>query len=248
MLGSAVAACGYLPGDQTGVASTEDVEVVLIPGEGQLSPDLIVSCHAGPSFPLAALDRIVPLSEGDPGGVTEAIALFLESAEGQYWPQDDWQILHTTQNEILLVHKGDGGGLAFMNVSNGGDGWKWSGSQSGGPCPLEYTVARGMNAVDWRLDPSASAPTPESIEIAVLITERECVSGQEIGDRLVGPQIVMTELVVRIAFAAEPPGGTAFDCQGNPETPLLVVLPEPIGERELVEGAGIGIDLEAYLD
>jgi hypothetical protein len=82
----------------------------------------------------------------------------------------------------------------------------------------------------------------------VLLTERECVSGQEIGDRLVGPQIVMTDSSIRIAFAANPPEGDAFTCQGNPETPFVLELPQPIGDREIIEGYGIGIQLEDYLD
>ncbi|MEX0864326.1 MAG: hypothetical protein WD269_05555 [Acidimicrobiia bacterium] len=251
--------CGSVGGEPTGllsppVATTAQSgagpsgEVIIIPADGELPPDLMVGCFSGPSFPMAVLDRIVPLSDGDPGGVTEAITSFLLSEEGLFWPQDDWQILNQTESEITLVHEGPGGEISFIFVSHEDDQWRWSGASSGGACPLEYVISSGMNAVDWRLDPSSPAPTAESTEIAVLITERECVGGQEIGDRLVGPQIIMTESVVRLAFAAQPPDGTAFDCQGNPETPLSVVLPEPIGDRELVEGMDIGIELGDYLD
>ncbi|MGH3649413.1 MAG: hypothetical protein ACRDU9_01790, partial [Acidimicrobiia bacterium] len=74
------------------------------------------------------------------------------------------------------------------------------------------------------------------------------VSGQEIGDRLRGPQIVMTDSQVFIAFAAEPPPGEAFDCQANPDTPYTVELSDPLGARQLVEGLAIGISLEDYLE
>jgi hypothetical protein len=109
-------------------------------------------------------------------------------------------------------------------------------------------VPEGINSVDWRLDPARPAPEPASGTIAVILNERPCVSGQEIGDRLLGPQVVMTDTQVFIAFAAERPPGDTFDCPGNPETPFVVELPEPLGDRELIEGLQVGFDLEDYLN
>jgi hypothetical protein len=208
----------------------------------------MVGCFAGPIFPFGALEQVAPLAEADPGGVAAAIATFLESEEGGYWPQEGWQVLHVTANEILLANEDAQGGISFMNVSNDGSGWTWSGASSGGECPLEYAPPQGLGAVDWRLDPSGPPLTAESTLVSVLLTERSCVSGQEIGDRLVGPQVSMTDTEVRIAFAAEPPPGDAFDCQGNPETPYLVELPEPLGGRRVIEGNRIGRSLADYLD
>jgi hypothetical protein len=58
---------------------------------------------------------------------------------------------------------------------------------------------------------------------------------------------VITDTDVRMVFAAEPPPGDAFQCQGNPETPYTVELPEPLGDREIIEAMTIGISLEDYL-
>jgi hypothetical protein len=229
--------------------TTGDLEVIVLPGrDGELPADLMVGCRAGPVFPIGAIDNITPLSDSDPGGVAEAIEPFLEGEEGQFWPQEDWLILHRSEDEILLVSPTEDSGIAFMTVTEDDSGWQWSGAQSGGPCPLYYTVPEGLNTVEWRLDPSALAPGPDSTELAVLLSEMECVSGQEIGERLIGPQIVMTESSVRIAFAASPPEGDAFDCQGIPEQPYVVDLPVQLGSREVVEGHRLGISLEDYLD
>jgi hypothetical protein len=239
-----LAACGTGPeaGSQPG-----ELEVIVPPDDnGEYPPELIVSCPGGPSFPISALDDNPLLSEADPDGVAEAIAPFLESGEGKFWPQEDWRVLHQTDNEVLLVHYDDPT-LSFMNVEREGDEWVWSGSQSGGPCPLQFTTPEGLNTVEWRLDPSVPALGAEDDSVAVILNERECVSGQAIGDRLVGPQIVMTETQVFIAFATERPPGEAFDCQGNPDTPFVVDLPESLGDRELVEGLSTGLDLEDYL-
>jgi hypothetical protein len=208
----------------------------------------MVSCGTG-HFPISALEEITPLEKADPGGVADAIAGFLANEEGQQWPQQGWQILHRTDDEIQLVAKIGDGQLAFMYVADDGEGWSWEGaSLPGDPCELEFVVPEHLNAVDWRPDPDGGELTAASTELHVIITERECVGGQEIGDRLVGPQIVMTETQVFVAFAAERPDGDAFDCQGNPDMPFVVELPESLGGREIVEGFEIGIDLADYVD
>lgn len=227
---------------------TGDLEVIVLPGpDGDLPPDLMVTCRAGPEFPIGALEEITPLADGDPGGVAEAIEPFLRNEEGRFWPQEDWLILHRSESEILLVNQTDDSGLAFMTVTRTDSSWMWNGASMGGPCPLYYTVPDGVNTVEWRLDPAADLD-PESMEITVLLSELECVSGQEIGERLLGPQIVMTDTTVHIAFAAEPPPGDIHTCQGIAEQPYVVELPVPVGSRQIVEGHQVGINLEDFLD
>jgi hypothetical protein len=108
-----------------------------------------------------------------------------------------------------------------------------------------YRHAR--TAVDWPLDPE-TLRDDSATTLEVLVTERECASGQALGDRLRGPQVVLTADVVRLAFAAEPPPGDEFTCPSNPEARVTVELPEPLGGREIIEDLAIGINLEDYLD
>jgi hypothetical protein len=260
ILAVAVGACG-VPGatDATSTLGSEPptttplprdgLDVIVPPNaQGNYPGDVIVSCSNG-QFPISALEEIRPLEEADPGGVGDAIAAFLANEEGQQWPQEGWQILHRTDDEIQLVAKGDDGRLTFMYVTDDGDGWSWAGaSLPGDPCELEFVVPDHLNAVDWRLDPDGGELAAASTDLHVVLNERECVGGQEIGDRLIGPQVVMTETQVFVAFAAEQPDGDAFDCQGNPDMPFVVELPEPLGDREIVEGFEIGIDLADYVD
>lgn len=181
-------------------------------------------------------------------GVAEAIEPFLTSDEGQHWPQEGWQILYQTQEKVLLVVN-DEGFLTFMYVSNDGSGWRWTGSaRGGGNCPLEFIFPDSVNAVTWALDPSGPPLTNESTEIAVILNERSCVDGREIGDRLLHPEIVMTETRVFMAFAAVMPTGNLFTCPGNPDTHYVVELPTPIGDRVLMPGVELGIDLADYVD
>ncbi len=229
-------------------ATTAGLDVVVTPdSDGDFPDDLAVSCGGG-SFPIAALKGIRPLETADPGGVAEAIASFLEGGEGVFWPQEGWHILHENDSRVLLVARQQDGYLAFMEAVPVDGGWEWMGaSLAGEECRLEVEMPEGMNAVNWRLDPAGEAVTPASTGIAVLLTERECVSGQEIGDRLIGPQVVLSDTSVFVAFAARRPEGDYFDCQGNPEMPFVVELSEPLGERELVAGLDTGIILDDYV-
>jgi hypothetical protein len=264
-----VAACGVSPGADpatttTLVATTTtstttppppdvirvgDLGIVALPdANGSYPDDLPVTCGSG-VFPIGALDNILPLEDADPGGVAAAIEPFLEGEEGEFWPQDGWQILYETEDRIHLIAMTDMGTLAHMHVTFGGSGWTWAGaSLAGDPCELQFVVPEELNTVDWRLDPEGEPLSASTVEIGVILTERPCVDGREIGDRLLGPEIVMTETRVFIAFAAERPEGDAFTCPGNPDTPYVVELPEPLGDRELMEGLRIGITLEDYLD
>ena len=225
-----------------------DLQIVVPPGPGgEYPPDLLVTCPYGQSFPVGALKEIVPVAWSD-SGLSAAMAQIVSSSEAQHWPEeykDGWLVLHQDADSALLVNPVEG--LGFVNFEKVGDTWSWIGAQfAGGPCPLMFGVPDGLNAVQWRLDPAAQTPGRDDTTVAVLIQERECVSGIEIGDRLIGPQVVTTDTKMFIEFAATPPDAALVNCQGNPETPYLVHLSEPLGDRELMEGTGL--NLEDYLD
>lgn len=173
---------------------------------------------------------------------------FLDGGEGQFWPQDDWRILHETGATMLLVHHDPAvGGVSFMSLEMRSGAWRWTGGSSGGPCPLETTLPEGLGRVEWRLDPAGGGLGPATTSVAVLATERDCASGRPMGDRLLDPEIVMTDTQVLITFAVQPlPGGQ--NCPSNPEQAVLVELPEPLGERELVDGLATGLDLADFLE
>ncbi len=235
----------------TSVGSDDSIgalDVIVVPDEtGEYPPDLIVACPGGPSFPISALADIAEIGPDDPDGMLAAIAPFLESEEGVFWPQDGWHLLYDSPREAILVAPLEEN-LAYMFLNREGDEWAWSGSSANGnPCVLQYAVPASLNTVEWRLDPSTPEPGADTTELHVLLTERECVSGREIGDRLVGPQVVITDTDVRLAFAARPPPGDAQTCQGNPESPFTVELPERLGDREIIDAMSIGISLEDFV-
>ena len=223
--------------------------IVPVDDDGQPSGDTEIGCVAGSSFPASALNDIPLLSEADLPGVEAAIRPFLESEEGVYWPQDHWRVLYRSDDLVQLVHLDDSTpetSIAFMDTEFDEGEWRWAGSSMGGGCPLEVKMPPGLNAVDWRLDPSSQPLTSESTVIHVLVTERACASGQELADRLLGPEVIVTDSDVLISFAAEAQGGVQ-NCQGNPETAVTIELSGPIGSRIVTNGLALDGPLEDVL-
>ncbi len=72
------------------------------------------------------------------------------------------------------------------------------------------------------------------MEIPILVEERACSSGRSADDRIAAPEIELKPHSIRITISVFPAPGDVQTCQGNPATPFVVVLPEPLGDRQLV--------------
>lgn len=248
--GHAASTTAVVDGGEPPVNSGDELRVIVVPdGDGGLPPNVMVGCRAGPVFPAAELDEVPPVDEAESPDLAIAMQSFLGGAEGRFWPQDGWRVLHETEQTMLIVHHDPAtGGISFMDLERRDGSWSWAGSSSGGPCPLQTTLPEGLGVVEWRVDPSGRELNAETTVIPVLATELGCASGQPMGQRLLGPEVVMTDSQVLIAFAALPPPGTVQNCQGNPEQPVTVVLAEPLGDRQVVDGLATGLDLADFLD
>lgn len=230
-----------------GVIESGEPRMIVPVEDGSLPDDVVVSCPKGPSFPFGALEEIQRLESVGADGMQAAIRPFLANPEGQLWPQEDWMLLHATDDRALLIASmDDGGGIANMTLEKAGEMWVWRNASLGGECPLEYTVPEGLNRVEWTLDPAADL-SPSVRVIPVVVTEVECTSGQTVGGRLLGPHIVMTSTEVLIAFAATPPEGEFQECPGNPSLDVIVELPQPLGDRAIREGMATGLNLADFL-
>jgi len=84
----------------------------------------------------------------------------------------------------------------------------------------------------WRVDPAATL-SPESEEIPILVMEADCTSGRLATGRIVAKVTYTTESII-IDIKVNPLGEGDYSCEGV-ETPYLVVLNEPLGERDLVD-------------
>lgn len=96
-------------------------------------------------------------------------------------------------------------------------------------------VREGVRASSWRLDPE-SPVTPETTELRVLVTERTMASGSSAAGRLLDPELHLDHRRALLRMYVRPIEGYVGRTARH-ETPVIVRLPEPLGSRELLDGA-----------
>ena len=107
-------------------------------------------------------------------------------------------------------------------------------------------LPEGVEEVQVGFDPAIGVPEPTDTEIQLWVSERARASGREMGERLLGPEVVETENEVFLAFGVIIQL-TDQGCPGNPATSLAVELDAPLGERAVIN-ALTGDELEVLTD
>ncbi len=218
------------------VAPGTPLAVIALPGpDGTYPPSTEVEC-AGTRFTLGDLESLTPVEEADPG--LQAVVDGWITTGGVGLPADGWVVLTEAAGTATLVRIADDA-MAVVGAERGANGWRWAGASGGGPCEVRLRLPDGLGAVDWQLDPAFAAPGTAATEVHVLVTERGCASGEPMGERLLGPEVVGSDDAVRLAFAAIPVVGGAT-CPSNPSTAVTIQLDAPLGDRALVDGLVIG--------
>ena len=223
----------------------DTLDVIALPGpDGSFPPDTEVECN-GTGFDLGDLSSTRSLDEIDPDllGVLDG---WLTSGEGEFWVQEGWRLLFENQNEAQFVNASDAG-VSFVGAELGPNGWIWAGASSGESCDVTRVLPEGLSAVEWEIDPSTGRPGADATEVEFLATENSCASGQAMGERLLGPDVVETDDQVLVVVAAIALPGTQ-ECPGNPSTPVTIELAAPLGDREIVDGSRVGPLAELLAD
>jgi hypothetical protein len=101
-------------------------------------------------------------------------------------------------------------------------------------CGSIDTTVRGPQPARWAFAPGQEI-SAETTEFVALVTEVECASGQSGAGRVVGPELEVTDDSIVVEFRVRPLGGVQ-SCPGNPPTPVVVRLDQPLGERQLLDG------------
>ncbi len=213
------------------------LDVIVLPDQaGNYPPGTPVEC-GGVVFPLGALDVLTPIEEVDPA-LRAVLDGWLATPEGSFLPGDGWTLLYVHDRNALFINVADAS-VAFVGAEMGRNGWIYSGGSAADPCALNVVLPEGLGVVEWELDAGAPPPEAGTTELQVLVTERACTGGRELGERLLGPQVVETDESVRISFAAIALTGN-HACPSNPATPVTVELDAPLGDRELRDGRLVG--------
>ena len=91
-------------------------------------------------------------------------------------------------------------------------------------------------AASWWLDPQAGAPAPASTRIAALLLELACASGRSPAGRIEPPEIEPTDTTIVVTYRVRHREG-GQDCAGNMPFPITIRLPDPLGNRKLLDGS-----------
>jgi hypothetical protein len=164
----------------------------------------------------------------------------LASTEGSVIPAAGWHVIRETPDEVRFMANPvdtNPGTWALVVVQRNTDGRfateGWS-LMSNSWCLLHRIPPEGYGTASWTTD--ASALTPDTTELYMLVTAQECRSGEEIALSNIRADVgYSSDRVVVTVFVRSPVG--AQDCQGSPPTEYSVHLSEPIGYRALIDGS-----------
>lgn len=194
----------------------------------------LVTCGGPPGFDPELLERPGDAERGD-GPIAATLRSALVEAEGDVLPDAGWiEVARSDEMVKFIASGGRGPGLAIVTIQQNDGQWLPDGS---GRCDVLPDVREGLDLAKFRVAPGEEL-SRETREVDVLVLEMRCNSGEDAADRIVEPTVVAGDDAVIVVFATVPRGG-AHDCQANPETPSVLVLPEPLGDRVLLDGSEI---------
>lgn len=216
-----------------------DIEYTPDPPDGPLrvavdptNPADLVTCGGRTApFPLGSLlDPVLAADIDHPAA--RALAAAQQAEFGEALPQHDWMVLFVDDAQAGFA-KLDGR-FHYTTFEVVRATWvmeSWNSSPGG--CEPEAAQPEGLGRVELQLDPD-SLPGPDDTVITLLATERACAGGRDLGDTLVGPELIETPDAVTVAYAAIP--ALADECLENPSTRVQIELTGPLGDRPILDG------------
>lgn len=186
---------------------------------------------SAPSFPLAVLNQAGAV---DPGGDAPAAVLQALIRESEGLPEEGWIRAAQTADTVLFVARGGGvpWSMATFTLVDG----IWN-ADAHGQCHLQPEVPDGVDLAVFRLAPGVEL-TPELTEVDLRVSELACNSGQDAHGRIRVLDLIPAVDTVTVILATVPRLG-GHDCPGNPETAFTLELPEPLGDRMLLDGSEV---------
>jgi hypothetical protein len=191
------------------------------------------------TFPPAALTGPIGAELfPDPAAATLRAHLAGDGPDFEWLPDAGWRRLVDTGAGVLFQAANPGpdaaaGSMVFVAVAVSAEGWQVTGW---GECQPEPVLGPAIGVARWWPDPAKPIPEVASTGLDVLLVERACASGRPPVGRVLAPVVTSAPDAVTILLAVRSAGG-GQDCQGNPPFALRVELPEPLGERRLLDGS-----------
>jgi hypothetical protein len=143
-----------------------------------------------------------------------------------------WRELARAEDEVLYG-RGRPPQLLTVAVRRGRLG-RWAPLGASNSRPLR-AIRDGVRASSWRLDPTFTL-RPELTALQILVTEQTMASGTPVEDRLLTPDLYLDSERVLVRVYVQPLEGYIGRTSRH-ETPVIVALPEPLGRRQVLDGA-----------
>jgi hypothetical protein len=204
--------------------------------------DVLWSCRGDPpGFPRSVLTGPTGMEKVE-GAVFDGLRSALETmrSEFEFEPREDrphqlpWLLAYEDEDlALFLVRRlGDGQRYSAMYVEREGGTWGFAGYTD--DCQPRPLITHGLGSSEWRVDPE-SPPTPGSSTFPIEVMEHACASGRPADGRIADPIEEYGEDAITITVPVRGVAGAAT-CPGNPWTPFVLELDEPIGDRRLLDG------------
>jgi hypothetical protein len=196
--------------------------------------EVLISCGSGDAYPGLGIAAPVGAAQLDTAE-SQALRDILRRYPDDLGDTTGWRIAGRTETEVLFlgIHEGvEPPQWASVVVTLTDKGWqprRWGG------CDPRIVISPDIGPADWWLDPAAAPPGPETTELHVLVMELACASGASADGRIAEPVIATSSTTVTVTIGVRAREGDQT-CPSNPATPFVVLLPEPLGERQLLDG------------
>ncbi|MEZ5176621.1 MAG: hypothetical protein R2823_10550 [Acidimicrobiia bacterium] len=222
---------GEKPSTPTSTSTPDDSSTTTLPID---NPGLSLETSCGPVSLGSGQNPVLPTSVPD-ADVAQAIAdaEVALGLEGAFFGAFEFFVAEQTPDSVILFATGTAdGALAYAYATFTLRDGMWAPSGWGG-CHIE-TTAEGWGTADWILD-SAVELEPEPKQLAVLIQERACASGQAPIDREIVPVVVRSADRITVTVFVEPVQGYA-SCPSNPWHPITIDLDGPRDDLPIYNG------------
>jgi hypothetical protein len=169
---------------------------------------------------------------------SEAQALRRELTPGSGLNLYTWHRVATAPDTVLFAAETDAPeealSITFIPDPQRRGDWKW---RSLGTCQLRLVVEPDRSRADVFLAP-ARHPSPAYRVVHLMMRETACASGASPAGRVLAPTLRVDDASVTVLITVSRLPG-AQDCQGVDSVPYDLVLPEPLGNRVLLDGGRV---------
>lgn len=194
--------------------------------------DVPLICGGPLTFSVDALEESRPGAEDADHPAAESLRQLL--VDGSLPNRSGWRLVVFNEDGALFLLPGrPEEGVAFWYAELGPAGANWRFVRSG-QCDIQPAFV-GVEAARWELSPEERVG-PDTRSFEVLVFEQGCASGASPDGRIVGPAVVLMEDSVTVILGTRPLPGPQT-CEPGPPATVRVELPEPVGDRQLLDGA-----------